>query len=450
MSIQYQSNTHLGSTPYWPTDFAAMAAKPFANNNYVMGLNWAFIETGAQVDNPTFNQTTLNTQYPGWATVETVLNALLADFPNAHLGISILANTYGPTVTPAQMTSTNWGNGAAIPAYIANCGGTLTVPAAYGQTTGKITGSVPAIYPGSSYYGIAFGFSPGQTVWGGYYPMFWNNIVNQAFINMMQAGSKYIIQTGPYAGLTFDQCPRIEFFLMNDETSYAFLTGYNPSGGVQCNPPVNGTKATAIAGYKTMLAAVTATFPHTLIANDMTFSFDFANGPFTTHQDMAGWVNDNVSHTGTSLSTIRGLALSAADIYGTDWVGSSGVSGFGANAPLQGYAGASFSTNPNGTAHVLGPFDSTSLAGFMPKFSQAQPFDYHANLPSGVTSYTQGAVRALTASANNPFIQTTHRIWCNGDDSTFGTTAYSTYVQPALAAGTGIVPFSTTRPSNLP
>ena len=450
MSLQYQHNVTLANATADINNLVANKLNSWAGGklNYVMGATWSLTETGAQTANPTLSQSILNTQYPGFAVWEQIFNYLQQQSPGAHMGIVVMANQYGKSFSANTIKTANFGNGQYIPAYIANCGGTLNVYNGYGSSTTTAYPVAP-IYSGSSYYGIGFNGWNG-TLLTEAVPAFWNPGINQAFINFLQAASKYQIQglgsgSSPYTGQTFDQCPLIEFLFMNDEYSYSMLAAYNPtdSGGVTVNPPNftsaanQATKANGIAAYKLMQNAVTAAFPHTLVACNFTYSFD-ATSPFTTNADMAGWTNDGISQTGTSLSTIRGLALSAADTYGSDW-----VSPYHANPAKQGFVGIA--------SPPMAPPVATSLTlnGIMPFFAQIQPSDYNIRLPSGVTPYSAAAIVSLAASANNSFVQATHRVWCMDDDRfQTGFYAWDNEVVPTLNGGSAVT-FSSAEPTSL-
>ena len=451
MSIAYQQNT---PSAQWTSDINALKAHPVPGGNgaqmYVAGWRWPALETGAN-NNLMSDAVNGTGQFAGFQLILAAYTYLQSQIPGAHFGLSIMGVNAGNNYTAAVITTRNWGTtGLIVPGNIATCGGSLTVANSFGSSS-TTTYPVAPIYTGSSFYGFGFTGWTGTVLTEGVYA-FWNPGVNQRYINFWQALSlfQYVAPTGhPLAGttLTFDTDPLFEYIFSNDEYSYAMLSGQNPTdgGGVTVNPPLSPGPATlpsntkAIAAYKLWATKGTGFFPHTLVGANMTYGFQAAHGN-DTYPLVAGYVNQNIAPSTGALSTIVGLALTGSDTYGRDFVQAPTQ----ANPAKQGFIGVSNPPMPTG----MGAVTNVSLAGFMPKVAQIQPIDYGTLLPSGTANNSAAAVVSLANAANNSFYQSTLRIWCMGDGSTFSNTAWTTYVQPQLVAG--VTPFSTVRPSNLP
>ena len=452
MTIKYQQGspqTQINS------DLAALASHPIpSGTNYVFGAGWTQLETGSTNNNLVSDAVNGVGQYGGFPALEAKLNSVWAAFPTANIGLVIVINSYGGTFTAAKITTLNWSTQGIIPPYIANCGGTLRTYASLGSST-FTDNPMASIYSGSAYYGLAFnGWS------GGTYPtlseavpMFWSPGVNQQLRTLAQALSLYVLQSGPFAGQTLDQCSQFKFFLSNDEYSYAMLAGYNPKdSGTNLTVTVNPvryvgaadqpTKANAIASYKAICQAWRTYFPRTPYLTNFSFGFGAGSGASDTKPDVAGYINNHIS--GSGLSAIAGLGFSCADTYGSDWTGAAAASvAWYADAGKQGFVG--IASPVNGTTGP-GTITNTTLTGEAFRVAQWQPTDYAARLPTGVAAQSQAAAGALIASSNNTYINAEARVMCMGDGATFGTTAWTTYVQPRLVAG--VTPFNPNLPTN--
>jgi hypothetical protein len=480
VSIQAQHNM-LGSQ--WIADIAALVSHPIpgpipsvntnqlSNQLYIAGWDWPTLESGnggrTSAQLVTDAQTGTN-QFAGFSNILTVYTALLASIPNANFGFTMQAVKTGNKYTAATITSRDWATtGKVVPSDIAlpPVAGQLTVPMGLGNASQVFP--IAPMFSGSSYYGIGFSAyqitqsSPLISYLENGVPAWWNPGVNQRWINFWQALSLFTYAAPPGhplhgtpagAALTFDTDPNFVYIFSNDEYSYAFLNGYNPhdSNGltVTVNPPAhlggtaNDTPSNTnfFANYKAWATAATGFFPHTLVGT--CFSYGFGGSTSDTPANMAAYTNQNIG--AGALSTIVGLALSDSDIYGADWSTATPTSGQ-ANFAKQGFVGIKNPPAPTG----LGTYPGVqSLTGYMPYVAQIQPSDYQYGLGSGVLQNKAVSVVAIAAACNNSYVQANMRLWWMGDGVTFGTTAWTTYVQPQFVAG--VTPFSTGRPSNLP
>jgi hypothetical protein len=416
---------------------------------YAMGGTWGRFETSTVSTSPTYN----------FSDIGTIFNYLQSQWPGARFGLYITGNHYGQSLTQAQMTAANMSNPAGfyVPAYILNCGGSVTVPNAYGS--GSTTSyPVGAIYSGATSYGLNFqtiaGSGSSQS-FGSISPQWYNPGVNRAFINFLQALSAYqfTVTSGPLSGNTYtlDTCPLVEFVANNDETSYAFISSQNYSSGVTVNPPQSVSGATpSNTNYwiqrAKMYTAWTAAFPHTVCLSCESYSYTTTGFGSDTGENVAANFNSNMPQSARSapfaLDTIIGLALSGPDAYGWDFNASTNA----ASSAKQGFFGIE---TPGANNAALPTPTFASRVGVMPYYKQIQPLDYGIEF-SG-TSYTATAVQQIMATA----LWATHRIWCMTDDHTSGTpwsgnNAYSTTgIKGCILSNQAASPVTTTKPSNL-
>lgn len=436
------------------TEIDVLTLHPSTTIGYVYGQAWYQLDTAATNLNNPANIAGAGGQFTGFQNIATVFNYLQSKIPGAHFGCYINANASATQITISTIATANYGNGFPVPKWIANCGGSLTMPVSYGSST-TTTATVAAARGTGGYYG--FGYSgwngvnnvnpatPPVATYAEYVTALWDPQVNQAWINMWEALSKwkFLITAGPLAGQTLglNENPLIEFLGINDEYSYAMQSSQNATGFTN-NPPLqtgsanSPTPANYFAHHKLWAQKAASFFPNTMIG--LCDSFGFTALGADGAPDLARYVNANID--GTGLSSIRGIAYSNSDVYGLDW--STGSNAF-AVAGKQGYAGiANAQYNPC----TLNAPTVASLKGVMPILGQIQPADYNRNC--GTTGYTAAAVVALNASMIHD--ATTHRLWGMADNNTdgtgFGTQAWTRYVAAAVAT---LPPPTQTLPSSL-
>lgn len=421
------------------TEIDVLALHPFNTIGYVYGHAWYQLDTATTNLN---NPANITAQFGGFADIATVFNYLQSKIPGARFGCYINANASATSVTISNIGSQNYGNGFPMPKWIANCSGSLAMPISYGNAT-TVTSSVAQARGTAGFYGFGFLGYDGGTHYAGYVAALWDPAVNQAWINMWEALSKwsFTVTAGPLSGqtLTLDANSLVEFLGVNDEYSYNLTSSQNAPGFTN-NPPLqtsaanSATAANYFANHKLWAQKATSFFPHTMIGLCDSFGFG-AVGPSDTAPVMAGYINNAIN--GNGLSTIQGLAYSNSDVYGLDW--STGNNAF-ATPAKQGYEGiAAAQYNPC----TLNAPTVAALKGIMPILGQVQPQDYGRS--TGTTNFTAAAVNALAASMAHD--NTTHRLWGMGDSSTFGTVAWTSYAGAAVAA---LAAPTSTRPSNLP
>jgi Chitobiase/beta-hexosaminidase C-terminal domain/Fibronectin type III domain len=438
MSESYNGTTSLAQAE---SDINILVANPSTAVGYAIGLRIGTIDAnntaGMAPSNPTGSQTTLLAQFPGVTLIGEIFNYLQSKLPGFHLHVFFWSETYGGTFSAAAITSSSLNNGGAsgggfyIPNYIWNCGGTVHVPSSYLSSTTTAYAVAP-IYSGSSQYGLQFdGYNGTNLTSCGW--QIWNPGLTQALINTEQAVFsvyQFTVTSGPLAGNTYtvDTCPLTHY---GDLEEVSYNHNSNPSG-VTVNPPLSAAGglyppsiANFVTGFKARLQGRQTNTSHTMFNDCVTFGYGAQGQGAQTAAQVAAMVNNNIS--GTGLSTIPNLAQACADTWALNWFAPS--QGPLANQAMQGFVGI---PNPVSTGTALPAPSVSSLTGVQDYWAVYEPIDYQANLPSGTASYSQAGVVAMAAGANNGHVAATRRFWCMGDNSTFGTIAWTTYVSQAL------------------
>jgi hypothetical protein len=440
MSESYNGTTSLAQAE---SDINILVANPSTAVGYAIGLRIGTIDAnntaGIAPSNPTGSQTTLLAQFPGVTLIGEIFNYLQSKLPGFHLHVFFWSETYGGTFSAAAITSSSLNNGGAsgggfyIPNYIWNCGGTVHVPSSYLSSTTTAYAVAP-IYSGSSQYGLQFdGYNGTNLTSCGW--QIWNPGLTQALINTEQAVFsvyQFTVTSGPLSGNTYtvDTCPLTHYGDL-EEVSYSHAN--NPSGlPAPANPPLSAAGglyppsiANFVTGYKARLEGRQTNTPHTMFNDCVTFGYGASGQGAQTQAQVAAMVNNNIS--GVGLSTIPNLAMACADTFALNWYPPS--QGPVANEAMQGFVGI---TSPVSIGTALPASSVPTLTGVQDYWAIYEPYDYGAYLPSGTASYSQAGVVAMAAGANNGHVAATRRFWCMGDNSTFGTTAWTTYVSQAL------------------
>lgn len=461
---------------------AAVTGALTAFNGYVAGFQWTTFETGGTSLAPTYDFSKF------WQ----IFLYKEAVWPGVSYGAYMTGEHVGQTLTQAQMTAANMANPAGfyVPAYILNCGGSVTVPNSFGSGSSTVYPVAP-IYSGASSYGLNFeGFNSGNQTFLFVIPQWYNPGVTQAFINMLQAwslstcptpiaynaGTTYSVgmqqitagqvytyinatpgagHTAPnttfwaatnqkYSGLTFNQIDIFEGWGINDENSYLFNAAQNYSSGVVVNPPqtIAGHPETVPSNtnfwinHNKMFNAAVSFAPQKMFIVNESFGF---GGNFGTDSNvnMAANINGNITSGATApaaLSTIKGLAFSTSDTHGQDFNATNNAASWGG----QGLVGI---VSP-GTGGALPTPTVASLIRFMPKVGQVQPMDYSRN--TGTTNNTAAAVQAIMTAS-----QITHeefRHWCPNDNSGVNNGGGTTYIVPTVVSFQSTAPCTTIRP----
>jgi hypothetical protein len=455
-------------------------------------------------------QTAINAQYTGFADVEACFYYLQALCPGKRLMIYLNHHIIsGSSFTSSYISTNNFiTSPEVVPAWMANGGvadsgsaGTLKIPDFYGaSTTGLYSGPVDVFYSGSPYYCMAFnGYNSGNNTLQYAVPRFWNPPERQAMVQLVQAfflrtltaGSAYnagtpytpgnVVTNGgvnylcianttgnappnasfwvvnAYAGQTFDTCPLFEMSGTNMEYSFDFTVNTNIPGCPYQNPPhfsagVQATRASGIAGTKSLFKAWCAASPHTVVDTCFSYSFN-VQSPYDTPVTMGQHTNSLIPGGEVdALNTITGLALGNSNHYGLDFFGGTGSTNYYANGPAQAYYGIDVPTS-SPTA-LPAPNAAHSLIGKMPCVTQHQEEDYWQHLPGGVTGSTTAAVNSLIT--DDAVYGSNWRIWniTTSDVVAYPPSGYpasamwvnTTY--PALQANA--TKASTTVPANLP
>jgi hypothetical protein len=466
----------------------AIAAGLTGFSGYVAGHTWGTLETSTVSTSPTYN----------YGIVWAIFNYLQAVWPGAAYGVYITGEHHSP-LHQTDITAANLNNPAGyfVPAYILNCGGSVTIPNSFGS--GSTTAyPVAPVYSGGSSYGVCFGSysglqSPASNETMGYViPQWYNPGVTQAWQNMLQGlalstpptpaaynagtvysagiqvtsggntytfinaanssghappNATYWVQTNQnYVGLTLDQNPLVFGWGNNDEASYSFTNGQNFSVGITVNPPqsVSGAAPSNTnfgIQYNKWNSAVASYTPTTPFWLNYTFGYDVQGYGSDSNVNVAANVNQNLSSgnrtTPAALSTIIGLAYSSSDTFGLEWNSAAPAANWGA----QGYYGIASPT----TGGALPAPAVANLIGQMPWVAQVQPYDYAQS--TGTTSNTAAAVAAIMAAS--VVTKSQWRIWCMNDDVNSGGPSWPTYIRNAIVANQATYPISTLRPTYL-
>ena len=441
-------DTYNTSVAQAMTEIDVFAANPMPGpvQVYCCGMRWGRLETASSNLN---DPTNILAQYGGFADIATIFNYLQSKIPGAYMMLFVNGVVTGGNLTASFITSHNFGqSNNYLPQDIVKCGGSLTVPTYYGSPSSN-TYPVAPIYAGSSYYGISFSGINGNSPPGfvNTLPQWFNPGVNARWMQLHQALSMYsfTVTAGPLAGQTLTLDGN-KLFLMggsNDEYSYACQSSQNIAG-VTVNPPatVSGAAPTAanfFAAQKAWGTAVTGFFPHMPWLANM--SYGYGGTTSDTPANMAGYVNNAI--TGNGLSSISGMGFCSSDTYGLDW-----VTPYDANPAKQGFMGIGPPNNSYGGTGTLPSANFASLEGNGLWVAQIQPTDYQTKMPGGSGNYrTQAAVAYLMQSAN--YMGVPIRMWNCADGTTFGTTAWTTYVQAGIAANQSSYPVSPYLPQSL-
>jgi hypothetical protein len=429
----------FGSALSYMTEIDTLAAHGENIRGYVIMCTWAQLEDFTRTTN--LNQNTaagIDLQYPGIGStptnnIEAVANYLWSKIPTACLGLLVQPEIgSGTGIGGVSYITQNFSSnpeGAPVPAWIAQCGGKLTVADTFGGTATKyVNYPVAPIYSGASYYGFLFS----QLITTSRGPDFFattgafhNPAVNQAKIQLYQAIASYKLKSGPFAGKTFDQCSQFEFIEANDEYSYDFTQNI---AGVTVNPPLtNGpggsspecTRATWYESYRQWAIQTTAAWPHTSVGLCISFGVGAdGTGDSDTPATLAGYVN-NLLPPNNGLSAISGIALGDSDFEANEW-GLNGWPNAQASGAYQGYLGIA---NPvSGSDSQINPVPAKSLVGKMRWIQQIQPYDYQAELPSGVAAASPAVVNAIIQGM--AYAGITHRLWNCADQFNYGVGAW--------------------------
>ena len=387
-------------------------------------------------------QSHILTQYPGFANIDTILNYLVAHVPGAVLGIYIKIFEQSPgSIGPTQLQQ-DWTSLANpwFPKWMTNLSGSsgvLTIPDYYGaSTTNLYSGPVAPIYSGNSCYGFCFA-GAGSGSYSALVSHFWNPPIAQVPVQMLQALALYQIQSGPYAGMTIDQCPAIAFVATNDEIAFNCSAGLYPSGGnatgmpFEVNPPYQGSTtyaasaAGAFIGYRQIMSGWAAALPHTVIGASYTFGFDGTT--LESNSTLPPHFNELLSPF-NGLTNIRGVACSGADMEANSF-GLYNSTKAQANGCMQGFIGIAV-----GGAQPMNSPSVASKAGIAPYIAQMQDGDYRVELDgTGLTQLSPGVLTAICANA--AVVQANWRLWTVTDEAWFGTNAWTG--QYGTSAGTG-------------
>lgn len=405
---------------------------------FIYAHTWQQCDTAATNLN---NPASPLTQYAGVQDIIDVYEYQQLKAPGSHFACYINLDPQPTNIVPANVASQNYGNGYPVPKWIANCGGSLTVPVSYGSST-TTTASMASARGSAGFYGFCYSGFTG-TGYKVYSTAMWDPQVRQAAINFMEALSKirWTRVNGPYAGQTlgFDDDPLFEAWLNNDEYSKTMTASQNVAG-TTLNPPLqtssanSPTPANYFLGLQTYLQKAASFFPHTIVGT--CFSFGFGAVGADTPPDMAAHVNNNIS--GNGISAIRGVALSDSDTYGTDWI----TPGANANQSKQGFIGIAAAQAPTVTA--FNPPTVASLVDVMPYFAQVQPGDYSQRLPAGVSNNTAQAVQAIATAA--AVTHASHILWCITDNTFASATTWPGYIGTTINT---LPPTTQTLPSSL-
>jgi hypothetical protein len=471
----------------------AISAGTTGISGYVIGIAWGSTETSTVSTSPTYNFSTV------WA----VFNYLQAVWPGAAFGV-YLTGERGGSINQASITAANLANppGFYVPQYILNCGGSVTIPNAFGSGS-TTTYPVAPIYSGASSYGLTFEGYSGNTAPASNetffftQPAWFNPGVTQAFSNYVQAfhastcpapaaynsstvysagiqvtsggntytfinaanssghappNATYWVQTNQtYVGLTLDLNPLVFFTGNNDEVSYSFTNAQNFSVGVTLNPPqsVSGASPSNTnfgIQYNKLFTNWTSFSPHTPVAINYSFGYYAQGASSDSNVNVAANVNANLPSVSltlpVALSTIPGLAFSTSDTRGQDFSSSASNGGSSASWGGQGY----FGIQSPGTGGISPTPTYTAQSGLMGKLAQIQPFDYQQDTNGAAINSAAAVANIMAASVID---KSQWRIWCMNDDFNTGGASWPTYIRNAIVANQATYPVSTLRPVNL-
>lgn len=491
--IKFIPGDGLGSSTVYDTAISqvladlnqAVAAGLTGFNSYTMGIRWALTETSSVSTSPTYD---FSRVWAGFNLVQALAPGFA--FGLYVTGEWATGTINQAEITSANLGNPS---NFFVPTYVLNCGGSLTIPNSFGSGSNTTYPVAPA-YSGSSSYGVYFQGYSGVTVPASNetmhvtMPQWYNPGVMQTWINWLQAlhsnpcpaptvynagttysaglqvtsggntytfinatnssghappNATYWVQTNQnYVGQTLDQNQQVFFTGTNDEASINVASGQNFSVGITVNPPqsiaghpeASATNTNFWIQQNKYLTAVTGFAPHTVFGLNHTYGFDTQGGNSDNGPNVAANINANLGNTNltapAALSTIKGLAYSASDTYGTDYNLSTDTASWGG----QGYFGIA---NPSATATPTVP----NLIGQMPIISQVQPLDYGRN--TGTTNNTAAAVAAIMQAAHR--VSSPNRIWCMNDDVNSGGPSWPTYIRNAIVANQATYPVSTLR-----
>jgi hypothetical protein len=456
--FQYKFNPgdYAGGQSYHPTtaqfqaDIDSLSSNTTGMLGYMLGLLGSNIVGGSTYDNSVSNAQNGLGNYTGLNTIGAAFNYLLSKFPNARMGILVSWVEIWGKAAPTGGLS-----GGPMPNFVMNApSGVLRLPTNFGDPDSGATTWTSytmtlqnAAFGGGGQYGWGVSSWNGTAGAGATYsyltPAFWDPCATQVIKLTNQAMAKYVLPAGsPYAGMTLDQCDRIEFVGSNDEVSYAFGNGSDPY-----TPQGSGVTAPTVANFHTQYIKFAtdyaAAFPHTMCAMNVSFGFGSSSGNDATNCMYAFYL--------PALAAIPGVVICCSDSVATAWVGGQGSGNVQSASSQQSFIGIQV---PTQTATLQTP-TGTSLVNITPNFAQVQPLDYgvdghHAQyMPIGITAGTQALVQAICAAWSNASTaktKPTHRIWWQIDYN-FTISSFQSYIRPGLVSGATV---NTARPSSLP
>jgi hypothetical protein len=448
-------NTYNTSSGSWSNEIPLLdsgASTASGIIGAVFRLAWSSIETAQGV----YNATPIQNAY----------NLLQSANPGLRFGVYVVSDINSNVATNLLPSRTP----NCVPAYIATCGGSLTVNSTVYTLAAQVGngGTNGYGYGYSGYNGTAAGYAVCASG-------FWDPAVNACWIKFWQWLATVELPYSDGNMYTLDEHPLVECVWNGNEVSYSFNQGPYPVNG-------SGSNACTLTHYWTnylaWATAAAAAFPHTMVGANVTFGVTDASGTadgVNAFNTTNGWLAATTSLSIPGLSAIQGIALGTSDTVGSYWSrnyanylysnAQNSIQSFMGINPAIGVGSATtpLPTSPSGT----------NLKGYMPIFGQVQTPDYGGKTgqPSNGQSYfyttpttpaidfpfTSAGVVQIAQAMNGTspvpstaFLNTgaTHRYW-SSDDQRFEN-SWGTYIHAGILSAQATYPVNPVRPINLP
>lgn len=402
-----------------------LAAHSAGTTGYVMNPSWGDIEGSTQG------------VYPGLVAntgiLDTIWLYLQSKIPGMRMGISFTGYQI-ITLTVAQANVRDF-SGNTVPAYIANCGGTLNVTGPYGAGSYTL-----ALQGNGTQYGFAI-YNWNGSAYKFAIPLYCDPGVNACWINMMLATLAHVLPAaGPYVAAALNPHSGIEFVMRNDEYTIDFTSGPNTGAAHGTYNPPNSTgssnspsAANFYTQFKLWAQKITAAAPNTMIPGCIGYGVtasagtDGPTGVYSHVQDMA---------------SVRGYVLTGADTTPTQFLNAPPNIRPSASWAQQAYRGITHPvTAPTTLPSLTG--NATDQLGKMPNFAQVEPFDYLAKYSTVNQSDVPQNILDIITAGN--LMGASHFLWwCGGSTETLS--LWHTVIQKTFIT---VPPPRQTLPTNL-